>query len=71
VWIEVANNGGSIEEEFLARLFESGFTTKAAPGRGRGLALVRGLVEKSGGKIGVHNDETGVVFTIVLPKAST
>jgi signal transduction histidine kinase len=51
-------------------MFERGFTTKAAPGRGRGLALVRALVEKSGGRIGVRNDESGVVFSIVLPRAS-
>ena len=70
VVVEVANSGGPIDEELLPRLFERGFTTKAAPGRGRGLALVRALVEKSGGWIGVRNDESGVVFSIVLPKAS-
>jgi signal transduction histidine kinase len=70
VIVEVANNGGPIDEERLPRMFERGFTTKAAPGRGRGLALVRALVEKSGGRIGVRNDESGVVFSIVLPRAS-
>jgi signal transduction histidine kinase len=69
VVIEVANTGNPIPEEWLARLFERGFTTKASPGRGRGLALVRGLVEKSGGRIAAYNDASGPVFSIVLPAA--
>ena len=67
--IEVANTGAPIPAEVLPRLFERGFTTKGASGRGRGLALVRGLVEKSGGRIGVRNEADGAVFTILLAAA--
>jgi signal transduction histidine kinase len=69
VVIEIVNNGRPISAELMPRMFAKGFTTKPT-GRGRGLALVRELVEKSGGRIGVRNDADGVVFSIALPKAS-
>jgi signal transduction histidine kinase len=70
VVIEVSNTG-RIPNEVLPKLFAKGFTTKAAPGRGRGLALVKELIEKSGGRISVRNTEAGAAFGIELQKART
>ena len=69
--IIVADNGSGIGPENLARIFEPLFTTKVLTGSGLGLWVVRQLVEKHGGTIGVRTCTTaphrGTSFTITLP----
>ncbi|MGB3426896.1 MAG: ATP-binding protein [Burkholderiaceae bacterium] len=52
VVMTVADNGGGMDSETLARAFDEAFTTKSADnGRGLGLFLCRSLLERSGGRI--------------------
>jgi CheY-like chemotaxis protein len=69
VAIEVADSGGGIPPNVLARIFEPYFSTKArGKGTGLGLATVHGIVQHAGGDIIV--DSTlghGSTFRIFLP----
>jgi signal transduction histidine kinase/CheY-like chemotaxis protein len=73
-FIIVRDTGPGIDPEFLPRIFDR-FTqadpspTRSAGGLGVGLSLVRDLVERHGGEIDAHNDDSGrgAVFTIRLP----
>lgn len=73
----VEDNGPGIDSATLARIFESGFTTrdKAANRhgwptvhRGLGLAITRSIIEAAGGRISATNQSPhGTRFTIDLP----
>lgn len=67
--IRVSDSGPGVDPVLADRIFDEGYTTKpAATGRrGLGLALVRQVVERLDGSVGVH-DETGAVFTVRLPR---
>lgn len=74
--IEVADSGIGIAAVDLDRLFEpyaqlETTRDRADGGLGIGLALVRGLVEAHGGRVGVRSDGPGrgSTFTVVLPGA--
>ena len=72
VRIEVWDSGAGVAPELAARIFNDGFTTKAAEPdrqRGIGLALVHRLVRRSGGTIAFEsgNGQGGTVFSVVLP----
>ncbi len=70
VHIRVADNGGGIPQEDLAKIFDPFFTTKE-PGKGTGLGLsvALGIVEAHGGTISVESRPgTGSSFTVRLPK---
>ena len=69
VRIAVADNGPGIPEAVRKRIFEPYFTTKPlGSGTGVGLAVCLGIVEAHGGTLTVGSgDESGAVFTIVLP----
>ena len=70
VQLKVADTGGGIPPQMMARLFEPFATTKAADrGTGLGLSICLDLVEGMGGTIEAHNDSEGAVFTITLPEA--
>jgi signal transduction histidine kinase len=75
VWVRIQDSGPGVPEALRERIFESGFSTKAAPttegaGLGLGLAIARGLIEQHHGRIAVANvPEGGAAFTVQLPVA--
>lgn len=73
VRIIVADNGCGMSPEVRARIFEPFFTTKATGhGTGQGLALVRSIVERHGGQVGVESNlGEGSTFTVHLPRDHT
>jgi two-component system sensor histidine kinase/response regulator len=68
----VRDNGPGISPDDQGRLFTT-FTrlgTIPAAGHGLGLAIVRHIVEKLGGQVGVEsNGSGGSLFTFTLPEA--
>lgn len=65
--VTISDNGGGMDEETAARLFEPYFTTKEH-GTGLGLTLVRQTVRDHGGTIAVRSAKgAGSTFTVVLP----
>jgi two-component system, CitB family, sensor kinase len=71
VRVTVRDSGPGVAPELAEEVFEHGFTTKAAANgqRGIGLALIRMVCARRGGRVSVRNDH-GAVFTAELP-AST
>ncbi|WP_030148816.1 sensor histidine kinase [Mycetocola saprophilus] len=69
--ISVTDSGAGFTEDSRARMFEHGFSTKAAPSatRGIGLALVHQIVTQAGGHITV--DEHPTTLRVSLPAAPT
>ena len=69
--IEVSDSGAGIPADLADRVWQHGFSTKpaGADGRGVGLALVRSIVEGTGGSIEVEASPT--VFRVVLPGRRT
>lgn len=63
----VENNGPAIPEELRARIFQSGFTTKAT-GHGMGLSIVKEIMAGHGGDIAVESDDHVTRFVGTLPK---
>jgi sensor histidine kinase regulating citrate/malate metabolism len=57
-WIDLAvtNTGAEVNPTELARMFDRGWSTKAEPGHGLGLALVRSTVERWQGQLVVDPD---------------
>ncbi|MCS4275859.1 sensor histidine kinase regulating citrate/malate metabolism [Mycetocola sp. BIGb0189] len=70
VEISVTDSGAGFSEESRARMFDHGYSTKAAPSatRGIGLALVRDIVTRAGGHIAV--DEHPTTLRVSLPAAT-
>ena len=76
VWLAVSDSCGGIPDADLGRVFDVAFRGEPArtpePGRsgaggGLGLAIVRGLVEAHGGRVGVRNVGGGCRFEVRLP----
>ncbi|MDF2961145.1 MAG: histidine kinase [Paenibacillus sp.] len=66
--ILVEDNGAGMDPVIQQRIFEQGFTTKGANGRGIGLYLLAGIVQNGAGT--VHVDSTpdeGTAFMISFP----
>jgi two-component system CitB family sensor kinase len=70
--VQVRDSGRGIPVRQRSKLFDLGFTTKAAGDRprGLGLALVRQSVERWGGRVSVRNDR-GAVFDAWLPRPTS
>lgn len=66
--IEIKDNGVGIEEEYISRIFEKGYTTKLES-EGVGLNTVNKTIEMLNGDIYVSSQlDKGTVFKVVLPK---
>ncbi len=55
VIIEVADNGSGMDEETLRRCLEPFFTTKGEHGTGLGLAMVHGMADRHGARVGIDS----------------
>jgi signal transduction histidine kinase len=66
--IEISNNGGTIKDDIIDRIFETYFTTKFEhQGTGIGLYMTKSIIETNmKGKIEVENIKDGVKFIITL-----
>lgn len=69
--IEFSDNGIGIEDEYLDKIFNMFFRAHlSSKGSGLGLYIVRGTIEKLGGKIHVSSAVgKGTTFTVVIPAA--
>ncbi|MFJ9849961.1 ATP-binding protein [Streptomyces sp. NPDC101150] len=64
----VADNGPGVAADATEEVFRRGWSTKAGPGRGLGLALVRQAVHRNRGSITLDRaPEGGARFTVRLP----
>ncbi|ARF59737.1 sensor histidine kinase [Streptomyces gilvosporeus] len=64
----VADNGPGVAEDAREEIFRRGWSTKAGPGRGLGLALVDQAVRRNRGTLTVDRPpEGGARFTVRLP----
>ena len=70
VCLEIKDNAGGIDEDFLEKIFEPYFSTKLdKDGTGLGLCMSKTIVEEHcEGTLIAHNEAEGAVFTISLPK---
>jgi signal transduction histidine kinase len=65
VRVVIEDTGPGIPAESRARVFQPFFTTKAT-GTGLGLAVVKRILERHGGSVGVTDRERGAAFHLVL-----
>jgi len=70
VVVRVRDTGSGIPEGNLKQIFEPFFSTKGEQGTGIGLWVLKGIVDKLGGRVEVQTStvgETGTTFSIFLP----
>jgi len=70
VVVRVRDTGTGIPQENLKLIFEPFFSTKGEQGTGIGLWVIKGIVDKLGGRIEVQTStvgETGTMFSLFLP----
>lgn len=67
--ILISDSGIGIDPENMPRIWEQGFSTKAAEGRGVGMRLIRGIVESHNGSMEVDSEPGGgTTFTLIFTK---
>lgn len=67
VKVQVADNGGGIENRLVTKIFDPYFTTKST-GTGLGLSISYSVVKKHGGLLHLeHTSADGSTFTFYLP----
>lgn len=73
VWLRIHDNGPGIPEAHRQEIFLPGRRLASAhpDGSGMGLAIVRKIVERSGGTIFVDASTPGTAFVLSLPSASS
>lgn len=72
VCISVSDTGVGMSPELLERAFEPYFTTRRGAGTGLGLATVRGIAAKLGGRVSVESAPScGTRFDILLPASES
>ncbi len=68
IYVEIADTGGGIPPDVMARIFDSFFTLKeVGHGSGLGLAICRTLMTDMGGEITARNNNMGAVFRLEIP----
>jgi two-component system nitrogen regulation sensor histidine kinase NtrY len=68
--ISIADNGCGIDEEMKKRLFTPNFTTKST-GSGLGLAMVKSIMENSGGRVSFESSKgAGSVFFLEFERST-
>jgi signal transduction histidine kinase len=71
VFVQVTDDGGGMDEDTLARIFDPFFSTKFT-GRGLGLAGVLGIVRGHRGLLQVQSrPRSGTTFAVHLPRTNT
>lgn len=72
VCAEISDNGSGIDAEAMPRIFEPFYTTKRAPHRGLGLALVYGIITNHGGGVAISSQPgVGTSARVYLPAEKT
>jgi len=69
VMVGVSDSGPGVDASVRARLFEPLVTTRQK-GIGLGLALVKRIVERHGGRVGYEPREQGARFVVRLPRST-
>jgi PAS domain S-box-containing protein len=68
VRVTVEDDGMGMEPEVARRAFEPFFTTRPGAGIGLGLPIVRGIVERHGGRVALETEQgKGTRVTVTLP----
>ncbi len=68
VKVTVEDDGVGMEPEVLRRAFEPFFTTRPGSGIGLGLPIVKGIVERHGGRVALETEPgKGTRVTVTLP----
>lgn len=69
IQLEIRDSGGGIPDEALEALFERFYCANSQDmtRTGIGLNLAREVIQKHHGRMKVHNDEEGAVFSVWLP----
>jgi two-component system cell cycle sensor histidine kinase/response regulator CckA len=70
VLLSVTDDGHGMDEQTLARAADPYFTTKGECGTGVGLATVKAIAERSGGRLVIESEPgRGTTATVFLPRA--